>query len=342
MKLLVFRMSSLGDVILSTAFLESLPPEVQVDWVIAKEFAFVLKGHPRIRQLIEFDKKSGISGWMKLIRECSHRDYDVRVDLHVTIRSQMARLYFHWLDFSRGYWVPWKRISKQRFAFYGYLLFKKFWPESWRPEPFWKRFACLAASFSKDQKAGLKPPSMLHLPMDSHQALKKYDLQSKRYFVVMPSSRWTSKEWSTDGYERVCIDHFNRASLIPVIMGRLSDRNSAALVRRLHQRGIPHRAILSEDDFSVTASLMKESAFYLGSDTGLAHLAEAVGTSAWMIFGPTRPDLGFGPWQASSGSIHSDVWCSPCSKDGRVCYRYRDRYACLKRITVDQVKGRLP
>jgi ADP-heptose:LPS heptosyltransferase len=254
----------------------------------------------------------------------------------------MARLYFHWLDFSRGYWVPWKQISKQRFSFYGYLLFKKIWPASLRPEPFWKRFAKMAASFSIEMTKKLNPPSMLHLPMDSAGALKKYDLEAKQYFVVMPSSRWTSKEWSTDGYEQVCVEYSRKTSLIPVIMGRLSDRNSAALVLRLHKQGIQHRAILSENDFSVTASLMKEAAFYLGSDTGLAHLAEAVGTSAWMIFGPTRPDLGFGPWQARSGAIHSDVWCSPCSKDGRICYRFRDRYACLKQISVNQVKERLP
>jgi ADP-heptose:LPS heptosyltransferase len=103
-----------------------------------------------------------------------------------------------------------------------------------------------------------------------------------------------------------------------------------------------HRTILEENDFSATTSLMKEAAFYVGSDTGLAHLAEAVGTPSFMIFGPTRPDLGFGPWHQQSGSIHAEVWCSPCSKDGRHCYRYQDRYACLKKITVQDVKERLP
>ena len=342
MKLLVIRMSSLGDVILSTSFLESLPEGVQVDWVVAKEFAFILRGHPRIRTLFEFEKKKGLIGWFGLIRELSHQDYDCRVDLHVTIRSQLARLYFHWLDFSRGYWVPWKSISKERFSFYGYLIFKKWWPNSLRPRSFWKRFAHLACSITGISDASIHGPSMRHLNMNSETALSKYSLDSKKYFVIMPSSRWTSKEWSTDGYERLCLEYFHEKSLMPVVMGRLNDRNSAALVLRLTKSGIPHRAILSENDFAVTAAIMRESAFYVGSDTGLAHLAEAVGTPAIMIFGPTRPDLGFGPWKKDSVSVHSDVWCSPCSKDGRVCYRFRDRYACLKRITVEQVKGRLP
>ncbi|MCP5916227.1 hypothetical protein NL317_29850, partial [Klebsiella pneumoniae] len=62
-KVLVIRMSSLGDLILSTAFLENLPPDTVVDWVISSDFAFVLKNHPRIRRLIEFKKKRGLRGW---------------------------------------------------------------------------------------------------------------------------------------------------------------------------------------------------------------------------------------------------------------------------------------
>jgi ADP-heptose:LPS heptosyltransferase len=342
MKLLVIRMSSLGDVILSTAFLESLPASVQVDWVIAKEFAFVLQGHPRIRKLIEFDKKTGIQGWFSLMNQLSHQDYDLRVDLHVTLRSQLARLYFHWLDFSRGYWVPWKQISKQRMRFFGYLIFKRFWPESWRPTPFRIRFASLALRIAGLSEKDLRPPSMMHLPFMADSALKKYALESKKYFVVMPSSRWASKEWSTDGYEQLCLDYAKKCGLIPVVMGRLSDRASAALVLRFTQAKVLHRAILSESDFATTAALIRESRFYIGSDTGLAHLAEAVGTPAHMVFGPTRPDLGFGPWRDQSSSVYSEVWCSPCSKDGKICYRFRDRYACLNRITVDQVKGQLP
>jgi ADP-heptose:LPS heptosyltransferase len=342
MKLLVIRMSSLGDVILSTAFLESLPKDVEVDWIIAKEFAFVLKGHPRIHHLIEFDKKSGMKGWIQLIAKLSHQDYDARVDLHVTLRSQIARLVFHWLDLSRGIWVPWKKISKQRFHFYGYLIFKKLWPSFLRPTPLWKRFSRLAMQVSK-QNHEFKHPSMLHqLPTDSTEVLKKYQLEPKKYFVVMPSSRWKSKEWGAESYAKLCADHAKKTRLIPVILGRTQDESAVSLIEQLKAQSIDHRSVLTENDFKFTGSLIQHSCFYVGSDTGLAHLAEAVGTPAFMIFGPTRPDLGFGPWSEKSGSIHSEVICSPCSKDGRTCYRFNEPYACLKKITVEQVKEHLP
>lgn len=154
MKLLVIRMSSLGDVILATSFLESLPTGTIVDWVISKDFAFVLRGHPRIRNLIEFDKKTGIGGWFRLMKQLSQSDYDVKVDLHVTIRSLLARIFFP---------GPWKSISKQRLNFYGYLIFKNLWPDEFRPHPLWKRFASVAESISKSlwvNSRSLKIPAL--------------------------------------------------------------------------------------------------------------------------------------------------------------------------------------
>lgn len=333
-KLLVIRMSSLGDVILSTSFLESLPKDTQVDWIISSDFAFVLKNHPRIQNLHVYDKKSGLLGWIKLIAKLSHVNYDQRVDLHVTLRSQIARFIFHWLDLSRGSWTPWKKISKQRFQFYGYLLFKKSWPKFLRPTPLWKRFATMAG--------GVQNPSMLFLLNAKTGGLEKYRLAEKKYFVVMPSSRWVSKEWGAESYFQLCVSQFNRSKLIPVILGRSQDQSAVLLSEKLKAHGIDHRSILSENDFGITASLIREAVFYVGSDTGLAHLAEAVGTRAFMIFGPTRPDLGFGPWRIDSASIFSTVFCAPCSKDGRICYRMTNRYACLKKISVQHVEEHLP
>ena len=322
MKLLVIRMSSMGDIILATSFLESLPSGVQVDWLISKEFAFILKGHPRIQNLIEFDKKTGLRGWFRLMTELSKRNYDGQIDLHVTIRSLLARFFFQ---------GPWKSISKQRLSFYGYLIFKNLWPSELRPHPLWKKFASIAGG------TALKAPSMLHRVASAEKALSKYSLKAKNYFVVMPASRWSSKEWGVEPYVKLCEEFSHRYALIPVVLGRLQDQSAVALTEGLNKKNLVHRSVLSEDDFSITAALIQNSVFYVGSDTGLAHLAEAVGTPAHMIFGPTRPDLGFGPWKLESTSTFANLSCSPCSKDGRFCYRVGDRYACLRKITVNQV-----
>jgi ADP-heptose:LPS heptosyltransferase len=342
-KILVIRMSSLGDVVLATAFLENLDPEIVVDWVIASDFAFVLRGHPRVRRLIEFDKKSGFKGWIRLLKELKSEPYGARVDLHVTLRTRLARLYY---ALSNGPSVPWFSISKQRIRFFAYVTLKATLPARLRPTPFWQRFARLA---NREAKV-LNPPCYLPViearALDPKEILARYRLRVKKYYTMMPASRWSSKEWSAEKYVELATTlHTSvqeKESPVILLLGRESDRACQFVRDELTRRKIPFAMALNENDFTVTAILIQQSIAYVGGDTGLAHLAEAVGTPSIMIFGPTRPDLGFGPWSRQSVSIFSDVGCSPCSKDGRICYRFTDRFACLKKIDVEQVRKSVP
>jgi len=341
--LLVSRMSSMEDVILSTAFLENLPPQTTVDWVIASDFAFVLRGHPKIRRLIEFNKKTGLKGWLALLKTLKQERYDARVDLHVTLRSRIAKLYHAFSS------TPWHSISKQRLRFLGYVTLKEAWPHAWRPTPFWKRFARLGASFASDSIASdeaLKPPS--YAPMlearqgEVRAVLERYGLQPKKYYALMPASRWASKEWPAEKYVELASTLHAQTGATILLLGRERDPAAQRVAIGLRERKIPWVSALQEPDFAVTALLLQQCVAYIGGDTGLAHLSEAVGAPSVVLFGPTRPELGFGPWSRRSVSVFSDVACSPCSKDGKNCYRFTDPYACLKRIEVDRVRGAIP
>ena len=60
----------------------------------------------------------------------------------------------------------------------------------------------------------------------------------------------------------------------------------------------------------------------IGSDTGLTHAAEALGKQVYMILGPTSPETGAGVNLPGSANIETDVWCRPCSQNGKLpCYR---------------------
>ena len=65
------------------------------------------------------------------------------------------------------------------------------------------------------------------------------------------------------------------AALPPEARARLLDRSGRA-------------------DLSLAAALVARCALYLGNDSGLAHLAAAVGTPVVVVFGPTRPER-YGP-----------------------------------------------
>lgn len=68
------------------------------------------------------------------------------------------------------------------------------------------------------------------------------------------------------------------------------------------------------------------------NDSGLMHLAEAVGTPVLAFFGPTVRAFGYSPQLAASRLLEiDDLPCRPCSRNGkRPCHR--GDLACLERI----------
>ena len=88
-------MSSIGDVILTTPVIRQLRetfPDAQIDFLIRREFADVLRANPHISNLIEIDvRKKGALSLEKLrIRATG---YDVILDLQGNLRSFWLRLF---------------------------------------------------------------------------------------------------------------------------------------------------------------------------------------------------------------------------------------------------------
>ena len=81
-----------------------------------------------------------------------------------------------------------------------------------------------------------------------------------------------------------------------------------------------------------TAAILKQCRIFITNDTGLGHLAAAVGTPVLSIFGSTSPE-----WTRPLGSrnrvLYKNLWCSPCF--ARTC-RF-GTYACLEEISVEEV-----
>jgi heptosyltransferase-3 len=90
------------------------------------------------------------------------------------------------------------------------------------------------------------------------------------------------------------------------------------------------------------AEILKGAWRYFGNDAGLAHLAEALGVPSFVIFGPTKEDMGFGPWRAESRAIGKPLSCRPCGKDGRYCYRLTQRFGCMKSLEPGEVMAQIP
>jgi ADP-heptose:LPS heptosyltransferase len=78
------------------------------------------------------------------------------------------------------------------------------------------------------------------------------------------------------------------------------------------------------------------------NDSGLAHIAEAVGTPVVVLFGPTIESFGFSPRDPRSRAFSSNLGCRPCSKHGQSSCRYGDKLCFLAidtQLVTERVRG---
>ena len=69
-------------------------------------------------------------------------------------------------------------------------------------------------------------------------------------------------------------------------------------------------------------AILSNAYYVIGSDTGLTHIAEALGKNVSMILGPTSSETGANVILDKSKIIKKDIWCRPCSQNGKFpCYR---------------------
>jgi ADP-heptose:LPS heptosyltransferase len=298
---------------------------------VAEEYGDLQEGHPGVGRVIRFARGSGARGWRAVLRELWESGrYEEVVDLHRSLRTLWARLLFLSWDLAGGRRTVWRTLRKERVRTWGYYVLKSAWPARWRPKPMIARFR-QAAGLAAEPGRG---PDLRHLcGAEEHPAARSG--LSGDYYCVMPAARWPSKQWPAARF----LDAIRALSGTPVILGTAGDQASCELRDRLRAEGLQCHSLVGATRLREAAAWLRGARFYLGNDTGMAHLAEAVGTPAYVVFGPTAADAGFGPWREGSRGIALRMWCRPCGKSGKWCYRVGDRFGCLRNLSGERVSA---
>ena len=83
------------------------------------------------------------------------------------------------------------------------------------------------------------------------------------------------------------------------------------------------KALVGETTLAESAAVLRSARHVYAGDTGMMHLAAAVGTPVTSFWGCTRPSLGMAPWNPARGSAiivpDAQLGSRPCSKLGNRC-----------------------
>jgi ADP-heptose:LPS heptosyltransferase len=115
------------------------------------------------------------------------------------------------------------------------------------------------------------------------------------------------------------------------------------IVRAVGQTRPPPPVVRLTGPLGDAAAILARAELYVGTDSGLAHLAAAVGTRAVTLFAPADPDR-VAPFGHRDLVVKPDKACSPCFmypwESTRPRMRCRPPY-CVAEITVSMVMDRV-
>ncbi len=324
MKILILRLSSMGDVLLATPVLDVLKsefPRSEIDWVINKKFEETLSTNPVIRRLLVFKDKKGLKN---IRREIKRTNYDMIFDLH---KNSSTRYLSHGLKNVFTY-------KKRVFDRFMLVHFKKAYKEI---------MPVTQMYFKALERAGIPTPGNYRprfgLDKDIEvKTVENYGLHNKNYIVMIPGASYSTKMWPEDYFrqlaERIIGEKSKNRNVIIIGKGAAESKISKYIAAGSEGKitDLTDRLTLQE-----TASVIKFADAVVTNDNGPMHMAECFGKKIVAIFGSTTEEFGFFPYSTNYRVVENRALkCRPCTHFGRKkCPK--KHFGCMNGISVNDV-----
>lgn len=146
-------------------------------------------------------------------------------------------------------------------------------------------------------------------------------------WCLVPGAAWANKRWPAARW----------AALIGQLPGPhtlLGGPEDGPLLRAIAAASGGSPGIIAERGFDQTLPALAAAAGVIGGDTGLSHLARALGRPTLVLLGPTTAEDGH--WTGHPHTLGRPLGCRPCGRFGGPSCPVGD-HACMHEITVDDV-----
>ena len=265
-KILFITLSNIGDAILTTPTLEALHckyPNAVFDIIGDQRSRILFKYCPYVNNFFEKDKDLGWWGVLLLIKKLRKKKYDLAVDL----RSD-GILYF--VKAKKKLFKTSNKSSLKIHSAEKHFLSLKNIIEDTLP---------LTTIWLSDFETEL-----------TRRIFRKY--KNNRSLTIGIGANFEGKIWDISNYIELA-STLNEFFDVIILVG---DKNDAILSKEF-TLGYKGKIIDCCGNYNLleTAAIIKRSDFFVGNDSGLGHIASAVKTKSFTIFGVGEPHR-YSPW----------------------------------------------
>ncbi|MCD5390464.1 glycosyltransferase family 9 protein [candidate division NPL-UPA2 bacterium] len=128
--------------------------------------------------------------------------------------------------------------------------------------------------------------------------------------AIHPGSGGEKKRWAEEKFAQVSDWVASRHKTKVLLIQGEADSRTASEVMSLVRSEKP--LLIKDLGLIHLGAILERCPLFLGNDSGITHLAAAIGTPTVALFGPSNPDL-WGPRGRRVAVLRSEIDCSPCS-----------------------------
>ncbi len=335
-RVLVVRLRSIGDTVLTTPSLDSLRrflPEARIDILLEDWVAPVLDGFDAVDNVLAF-KKDDLKSRLKMSLQIRQNKYDAVFNLHggttagFFVRASSAK-YRLGYDFYR-----YKRFHTHIFPVADCIDF-------WQSNQIHSAEQQLALLGLAGIPVEDKPKSRLVVTEKARNSLEeKFNAKTQRrkdakdffdsFALIHPVAAFDTKQWATENFARVA-EFLSEKGLQIVAVATKKEREVLENLKKL--ANVP---ILTFDDLTLPeiTALAARARIFVGNDSGMAHIAAAVQTPSVVIFGSSNRNH-WRPWtDAPNEIVYENLPCQPCA--GHFCKEF-DAPKCILSVKTESV-----
>ncbi|MBL7085218.1 MAG: lipopolysaccharide heptosyltransferase II [Candidatus Omnitrophica bacterium] len=323
LKILVIKLSALGDVILAIPSLAALRenfPQAHIAVLTGAPFSSILQNCPYVNQIIEFPLgKRGFGALCQASSLLRRLDFDIVVDLQNSRRSHI---------------LAYLSACNRRYGYangkWGFLLNRKVKEVKTSLSPVKHQARTLSLLDIKSVKEDLELWPKAGDEAWAEDFLKKHKKVKDTSLIGInlgASAAWCSKRWPLERFAAL-LDKMQDAKMQVLITGKAGDKELAKDLREVSRAHFINA--VDETQVLQLACLIKRCDAYITSDSAPLHIAYAMKTPVVALFGPTDPRR-HAIASTKQVVIKKDLPCSPCYR------RHCRKHSCMQEISTEEV-----